>query len=71
MLYVYVSEVGVGVAGLVAIQSAKNLDAIVFAFDLRSDAKEQVESISIMFLEIDLKDNREGGRGHTKYMSPE
>ena len=38
----HVIVVRVGVAGLVAIQSAQNLDAIVFAFDVRSDAKEQV-----------------------------
>ena len=49
--------VGAGVAGLAAVQAANNLDAIVFAFDVRSAAKEQVESMSIMFLEIDLKED--------------
>ena len=44
-----------GVADLIAIETENNLDAIVFAFDVRSDAKEQVESMSIMFSEIDLK----------------
>ena len=63
--------VGAGVAGLAAVQSAKNPDAIVFVFDVRSDAKEQVESMSIMFLEIDLKEDGEGEGGYAKDMSTE
>lgn len=36
---------GAGVAGLSAIQHAKNLGAIVRAFDVRPAAKEQVRSL--------------------------
>jgi len=35
----------VGVAGLAAIQQAKNMNAVVTAFDVRAAAKEQVESM--------------------------
>ena len=59
------------VANLIAIETENNLDAIVFAFDVRSDAKEQVESMSIMFLEIDLKEDGEGEGGYAKDMSTE
>ena len=37
--------VGAGVAGLAAIQQAKNMNAIVSAFDVRDAAAEQVESM--------------------------
>lgn len=37
--------VGAGVAGLAAIQQAKNMNAVVSAFDVRTVAKEQVESM--------------------------
>ena len=37
-----VMVVGAGVAGLAAIQQAKNLNAVVTAFDVRAAAKEQV-----------------------------
>ncbi len=60
--------VGVDIAGLTAIQSAKNLGAIVFVFDVRSIAKEQVESMSIVLLEIDFKKDGEDGGGYAKEM---
>jgi NAD/NADP transhydrogenase alpha subunit len=37
--------VGAGVAGLAAVQTAKNMGAIVRAFDVRAAAREQVESM--------------------------
>ena len=63
--------VGAGVAGLAAIQAAKNLGAIVSAFDVRSAAKEQVESIFIIFLEVDLKETGDDAKGYAKDMPPE
>lgn len=42
---------GVGVAGLQAIATAKRLGAIVYASDIRSDVKEQVESLGAHFIE--------------------
>ena len=59
------------ILSLAAIESTKNLDAIVSAFDVRSTAKEQVESMSIMFLEIDLKETGDDAKGYAKDMSPE
>ncbi|MEM8781248.1 MAG: NAD(P)(+) transhydrogenase (Re/Si-specific) subunit alpha [Planctomycetota bacterium] len=45
---------GVGVAGLQAIATAKRLGAQVEAFDVRAATKEQVESLGARFVEIDL-----------------
>jgi NAD(P) transhydrogenase subunit alpha len=44
--------IGVGVAGLQAIATAKRLGAIVQAFDVRPAVKEQVESLGAKFVEI-------------------
>ena len=46
--------VGVGVAGLQAIATAKRLGAKVIAFDVRAEVKEQVESLGGKFVEIDV-----------------
>lgn len=43
---------GAGVAGLQAIATAKRLGAIVYAFDVRKAAKEQVESLGAEFIEV-------------------
>ena len=45
---------GVGVAGLQAIATARRLGAVVDAYDIRSDTKEQVESLGAKFVEFDL-----------------
>ncbi len=42
---------GVGVAGLQAIATAKRLGARVWAFDIRKEAKDQVESLGAKFVE--------------------
>ncbi len=55
--------IGAGVAGLQAIATAKRLGAIVSAFDVRSVAKEQVESLGATFVEVD---NSEGENAETK-----
>lgn len=44
---------GAGVAGLQAIATAKRMGAIVYAFDVRRSAKEQVESLSAEFIAVD------------------
>ena len=44
---------GAGVAGLQAIATAKRLGAVVYAFDVRAAAKEQVESLGAEFIEVD------------------
>ena len=43
---------GAGVAGLQAIATAKRLGAVVWAFDVRAAAKEQVESLGGKFIEV-------------------
>lgn len=63
--------VGVGVAGLAAIQTAKNMNAIVTAFDVRAAAKEQAESAGAKFLEVKTEEDGDGGGGYAKEMSDE
>lgn len=63
--------IGGGVAGLAAIGTAKNMGAIVRAFDTRAAVKEQVESFGAEFLEVTVKESGEGGGGYAKVMSKE
>lgn len=63
--------IGGGVAGLAAIGQAKNMGAIVRAFDTRSSVKEQVESLGAEFLEVSLKEEGESSGGYGKEMSKE
>jgi NAD(P) transhydrogenase subunit alpha len=46
--------VGVGVAGLQALGTAKRLGAVTFGYDTRAVVKEQVESLGARFIELDL-----------------
>ena len=46
---------GVGVAGLQAIATARRLGAVVSAYDVRPVVKEQVESLGARFVELDLE----------------
>lgn len=56
---------GVGVAGLQAIATAKRLGCIVSAFDVRPSVKEQVESLGATFIEmIDVKTLDENKSGY-------
>jgi len=52
---------GVGVAGLQAIATAKRLGAVVYAYDIRSETKEQVESLGGRFVEAPTMKMDEGG----------
>lgn len=47
---------GAGVAGLQAIATAKRLGAVIEATDVRSETKEQVESLGAKFIEVPLTD---------------
>ena len=51
---------GAGVAGLQAIATAKRLGAVVSAFDVRTSAKEQVESLGAKFVEVDSTEKTDG-----------
>jgi NAD(P) transhydrogenase subunit alpha len=62
--------IGAGVAGLAAIGAARGLGAIVRAFDTRAAVKEQVQSMGAEFIELNVKEEGEGGGGYAKEMSP-
>jgi len=61
--------VGAGVAGLQAIATAKRMGAIVFATDVRTAAKEQVESLGGKFLTVEGSENLETESGYAKETS--
>ena len=61
--------VGAGVAGLQAIATAKRMGAIVFATDVRTASKEQVESLGGKFLTVDGSENLENEGGYAKETS--
>ena len=63
--------IGAGVAGLAAIGAAVSMGAIVRAFDTRPEVKEQIESMSAEFLELDFEEDGSGEGGYAKVMSEE
>ncbi len=63
--------VGAGVAGLQAIATAKRMGAIVFATDVRTASKEQVESLGGKFLTVEGAENLETEGGYAKEASEE
>jgi NAD(P) transhydrogenase len=63
--------VGAGVAGLAAMQLAKKKGAMVFGFDVRAAAAEQVESTGAKFLKVDFEEDGSGAGGYAKEMSAE
>lgn len=63
--------VGVGVAGLQAIATAKRLGARVEAFDTRPVVEEQVKSLGAKFLKIDLGETGQTEQGYAKELTPE
>jgi NAD/NADP transhydrogenase alpha subunit len=60
---------GVGVAGLQAIATAKRLGAIVSATDVRRAAAEQCESLGASFIMVDDENDAEDDSGYAKEMS--
>ncbi len=62
---------GVGVAGLQAIATAKRLGAKVEAFDPRPAVKEQVKSVGATFVEMEITENVEAAGGYAKEQSEE
>lgn len=63
--------IGVGVAGLQAIATAKRLGARVTAFDTREEALEQAESLGAKALRIDLGETGATDQGYAKELTPE
>jgi len=60
---------GAGVAGLAAIGAAGSLGAIVRAFDVRPEVKEQVQSMGAEFLSVEFEEAAGSGDGYAKEMS--
>ena len=62
---------GAGVAGLQAIATARRLGAVVKAFDVRPEVKEQVESLGADFLAAEATEDGSGEGGYAKELSEE
>ncbi|MGL5063718.1 MAG: Re/Si-specific NAD(P)(+) transhydrogenase subunit alpha [Microcoleus sp.] len=60
---------GAGVAGLQAIATARRLGAVVEAFDIRPDTKEQVQSLGAKFVDVELKEETVATGGYAKELS--
>jgi len=63
--------IGVGVAGLQAIATAKRLGAGVEAFDTRPVVEEQVKSLGARFVKIDLGETGQTKDGYAKALTEE
>ena len=61
--------VGAGVAGLAAIGTATSLGAITYAFDVRPEVAEQVESMGAEFVYLDFEEEQQDGAGTGGYGS--
>ncbi len=66
--------VGAGVAGLAAVGTAASLGAQVFAFDVRPEVAEQIESMGAEFVYLDFAEDAQDGAatgGYAAVSSPE
>ncbi|APE43087.1 NAD(P) transhydrogenase subunit alpha [Sulfitobacter alexandrii] len=66
--------VGAGVAGLAAIGTSTSLGAITYAFDVRPEVAEQVESMGAEFVYLDFEEEQQDGSasgGYASVSSPE
>ncbi|SFQ95521.1 NAD(P) transhydrogenase subunit alpha [Poseidonocella sedimentorum] len=66
--------VGAGVAGLAAIGTSTSLGAITYAFDVRPEVAEQVESMGAQFVYLDFEEEQADGSssgGYASVSSPE
>ena len=62
---------GVGVAGLQAIATARRLGAIVKAYDVRSETKEQAESLGAQFIVLKSVADATGAGGYARELTAE
>jgi NAD(P) transhydrogenase subunit alpha len=63
--------IGVGVAGLQAIATARRLGARVEAFDTRPVVEEQVRSLGAKFVKIDIGETGQTDQGYARELTPE
>lgn len=62
---------GVGVAGLQAIATARRLGGDVYAYDLRPETREQIESLGAKPIDLDIGEEGAGEGGYAKELSDE
>ncbi len=62
--------VGAGVAGLAAIGAATSLGAMTFAFDVRPEVAEQIESMGADFVYLDFEEAQQDGAATGGYAAP-
>ncbi len=62
--------IGAGVAGLAAIGTATSLGAITYAFDVRPEVAEQIESMGAEFVFLDFKESQQDGAATGGYAAP-
>ena len=62
--------VGAGVAGLAAIGAATSLGAIVYAFDVRPEVAEQINSMGAEFVFLDFEESAQDGAATGGYAAP-
>ena len=62
---------GIGVAGLQAIGTARRLGAVVRAYDVRSETKEQAESLGATFIVLKSVADASGEGGYARQLTPE
>ena len=62
---------GAGVAGLQAIATARRLGADVYAYDVRPETREQIQSLGAKAIELDIGEAGAGEGGYAKELSEE
>ena len=62
---------GIGVAGLQAIGTAKRLGAVVHAYDVRPETREQAESLGARFVKLKTQIDATGAGGYARELTPE
>ena len=62
---------GAGVAGLQAIATARRLGAQIYAFDIRPEVREQIESLGARFIQLDIGEEGHAEGGYAKELSKE
>jgi NAD(P) transhydrogenase subunit alpha len=62
--------VGAGVAGLAAVGTATSLGAITYAFDVRPEVAEQIESMGAEFVYLDFDEDQTDGAATGGYAAP-
>jgi H+-translocating NAD(P) transhydrogenase subunit alpha len=61
--------IGAGVAGLQAIATARRLGAMIEAFDIRPQVKEEIQSLGAKFVEVPIGEDTVADNGYAKEVS--